>query len=671
MKAKKKVIATALLSGACIYLSDVPSLVDEEKVKVKAAMVEQEVNPLPTALTPLEPIFSDITSRAETPMITLFDRPYPNSKYLTGKGIPGATLSARVGGAGPSSEVGSVKVSPDGNFSINVGEALKDCRGNVYIVQIIDGKESPPKYLTVDLHNLAPENVSSPTVATNITSNTTKIIGKAEPEAIIIVKSNSLGLWIGDGRADKNGNFEVTIPSQLALVKLHFQQISKGIASSIRTTQVAQGLRPVHTLSPVKEGDTKVTGKGTAGATVRVKVGSIEIGNGKVDSQGNFNVAIDKQLEGTKLSITQANGDDESEAVVVTVGKSTQLEAVAITTHYVGATYLRGTAPAGATKVTLKVGGKNIRTVDVATDNSFRIYANDVAGLKQVGTIFELVAQDASGQLSKVATSTVEEVPVPELDAFKIGQTHVTGKVAKGMTRISLYDKTGKLLRNGEINADGTFRILASDLPALRFVGDTFTVTVTSATGVISKASEGIIEQDGSIAAAPTITDYYLDDTYITGKVSAGATKIFLRINGKAVRGGTIAADGSYRIYANSLAELKLIGATFEVVTQDANNKYSEVAKGEVRGMSAPTVAPYRSGQINITGTVSKEAAKISVYDKAGTLIRNGQINADGTFRIYVSGVAAFQVAGDSFTVRAFNANGSKSSETRVVILPK
>ncbi|MBC1475929.1 hypothetical protein HB852_15035 [Listeria grandensis] len=671
MKAKKKVIATALLSGACIYLADAPSLVDEEKVK--AAMVEQEVTPFSTALTPLEPIFSDIMPRAEdTPMISFFDQPYSNSTHLTGQGIPGATVSARVGGAGPTFEVRNVKVSADGNFSINVGEALKDHRGNVYIVQIINGKESLPKYLTVDLHNLAPEDISSPTVATNITSNTTKIIGKAEPEAVVNVSNDkALGVSIGVGRADKNGNFEVTIPRQFALVKLNLQQISKGVPGKIVNIQVAQGLNQVQSLSPVKEGDTKVTGKGKVGATVRVKVDGIEIGNGKVDSQGNFNVAINKQLEGTKLSITQANGDDESEAVVVTVGKSTQLEAVAITTHYVGATYLRGTAPAGATKVTLKVGGKNVRTVDVATDNSFRIYANDVAGLKQVGTIFEVVAQDASGQLSKVATSTVEEVPVPELDAFKIGQTHVTGKVAKGMTRISLYDKTGKLLRNGEINADGTFRILASDLPALRFVGDTFTVTVTSATGVISKASEGIIEQDGSIAAAPTITDYYLDDTYITGKVSAGATKIFLRINGKAVRGGTIAADGSYRIYANSLAELKLIGATFEVVTQDANNKYSEVAKGEVRGMSAPTVAPYRSGQINITGTVSKEAAKISVYDKAGTLIRNGQINADGTFRIYVSGVAAFQVAGDSFTVRAFNANGSKSSETRVVILPK
>ncbi|MBC6314434.1 Ig-like domain-containing protein [Listeria grandensis] len=748
MNKKGKMVATALLSGAFVCLLDDSSLVDDEKLKVKAAMMEQEVNPLTQSATPLESIFSnidvygvdqvsdvsivrersewisgkgirgaavrvrvgnteigngrvtafgtfdfkivaqkagtklsivqvvdgeesiplEITVRGEaTPAVSMLDRPYLNSKILTGQGIPGAIVSARINGT----EIGQARVYPDGNFEIPLNQSLANLfpGTRVAVFQIRNDEESLANE-SIPYASSAPD-VSILTVTSSITTNTTKITGRAEPGALVNVRVAPIGTRIGGGRADLNGNFEIYIPKQAVFRQLDFNQVSKGIASIYSGITVSQGIGKVGSIGIVKANDTKVIGKGTPGATVRVKVGDTEIGKNEVDSQGNFSVGINKQVEGTKLSITQASGTDESDAVVVTVEKSTQLPAVTLTTHYAGATYLRGVAPAGATKVTLKIDGKNVRTVDVAADNSFRIYANDVAGLKQVGTIFEVVAQDADGQLSEVAASTVEEVPVAELDAFNVGHTHVTGKVAKGMTRVSLYDKAGTLLRHGEINADGAFRILASDLPALRVVGDTFTVKVTSATGVVSNASVGTVGQDQTIAAAPTIANYLLGDTYITGKVSAGATKVFLRIDGKAVRGGTIAADGSYRIYANDLPALKLVGAIFEVVTQDANNKYSEVAKGEVLGMPAPTVLPYRAGQAYVNGTVSEEAARISVHDKAGTLLRNGQINTDGTFRIYVSGVAALQIAGDRFIVRAFNANGTKTSETSVVILPK
>lgn len=342
------------------------------------------------------------------------------------------------------------------------------------------------------------------------------------------------------------------------------------------------------------------------------------------------------------------------------------MEKPTISTHYIGATYLRGIAP-DAAKVRLSIAGKLIRIVDVAQDHSFRIYANDIAAFKTPGTILEVTAQHENGAYSETVTSTVKEFKAPTLDDYSVGQKYITGTVADGTSRISLYSKTGILLRNGQMEADGTFKITANDLPALQIAGDSFTVKAVTASGVISDATQGMIEAE-ILAAAPTVKAYYVNDTYITGNVSERAVRVFLRVNGRALRGGTIAPDGSYRIYANDIVELKQSASTFEVVAQDVNNRYSEVATSGVKSIPAPLINLYRAGQTYITGSVTNKAARVSVYDKTGKLLRNGQVYADGTFRIYVSGVPELQMAGNSLIVKTFTANGERNGEASQIV---
>ncbi|MBC2208003.1 Ig-like domain-containing protein [Listeria booriae] len=345
--------------------------------------------------------------------------------------------------------------------------------------------------------------------------------------------------------------------------------------------------------------------------------------------------------------------------IAANVSKGT--EKLAINTHYIGATYIRGTAP-DAVKVRLSIAGKLIRSVDVAKDHSFKIYANDIAELKTSGTILGITAQNKNGEFSEMVTSEVKELKAPTLNAYRAGQKYIAGTVAEGTSRISLYNKAGVLLRNGQIEADGTFRITANDLPALQVAGDSFTVKAITASGVISDATKGTIEAE-VLAAAPTIKGYYLNDTYITGNVSERGVRVFLRVNGRALRGGTIASDGSYRIYANDIVELKRTGATFEVVTQDIDNRYSEVAKNSVQSMPTPKVDLYRAGQTYITGSIQNKATRVGVYDKAGRLLRNGQVYENGTFRIYVSGVPELQIVGDNLIIKTFNADGERNGE--------
>ncbi|MBC1553990.1 hypothetical protein HB901_14785 [Listeria booriae] len=500
-----------------------------------------------------------------------------------------------------------------------------------------------------------------------VTTNSTKVKGKGAVGATVSVKENNKE--IGTGVVDENGDFEITIPKQTEGSQLSITQSRKDTTSDATEITVAKGLDKVSEISTVTTESTTLTGKGSPEATISVKAKGVEIGTAKVTSNGEFTVDIAKQEEGTELFITQSKDGDESEATKITVGNAL-LKEPTISTHYVGATYLTVKAPERAEKVILRIGGKTIRTMNVTAPNqTLRFYVNDLPALKTPGATFEFVAQDSKGRDGEVATGTVKEVPEPTVATYKLGGVHITGRVGTDITRISLYDKAGLLLRNGQIEADGTFKILATNLPALQIVGNTFSVRATTASGAIGEAVEGMVHP-GVLSAAPTIVDYYVTDSYMTGKVAPNAVKVFLRIDGRNVRIGTIAADGTFRIYTNDLPELKEVGAQFEVVTQDANYFYSEIAAGSTNFIEAPVVSTFRAGQSYINGTVAKGVTRVSVSDKSGTLLRYGQVYENGTFRIYAVGLDALQTAGEIFIVRAHNANGNRSEETKVTIQP-
>ncbi|MBC1475930.1 hypothetical protein HB852_15040 [Listeria grandensis] len=322
-----------------------------------------------------------------------------------------------------------------------------------------------------------------PVELSTLTTNSTKVTGKGAAGATVIAKV--AGTEIGRGTVDSNGKFEVTIPKQVEGTRVAVTQTKNNVASEAVEIVVAKGLEKLTAISAVTTGSTKVTGKGHPGATVKVRVAGTEIGTGTVGADGNFEVTIKPQTVGTELVINQTKDGDESDSVKVTV--VAQLGAPSIVEFYVGTAYLHGTAPTGAVQVTLRIAGKDIRTSNVAADGTYRIYANDVAALKIVGTAFEVIAHDADGNDSKVATSTVMGLlPAPVVATYHAGQSYVTGTVSHDVTRISIYDKAGTLLRNGQVNADGTFRIYVGGVPALQIVGDTFSVKAFNEHGTSS-----------------------------------------------------------------------------------------------------------------------------------------------------------------------------------------
>lgn len=309
-----------------------------------------------------------------------------------------------------------------------------------------------------------------------------KVTGKGSSGASVQVTVE--GILAGTTIVDNTGNFEVLILRQIEGEKLAITQTKNGISSVAAETTVIRGLDKPSNSNIVTTNSTKVTGKGTPNATIKIKVNGIEIGTGKVDTNGNFDVTIPKQVVGTKLTITQLDSTDESEPVVITVING-QLAPPTISDYYLNVTYIRGEVPKGAVKITLVIDGVLARVGTISADGKYIIYANDIAALKETGKKFEVVATDASGQLSEAAEGEVKDLANPIVTPYRVGQAYVTGTVRVGTERIAVCDSAGVVLHNGQINEDGTYRIYVTGLAPLQTIGNRFIVRAFTA-GVVS-----------------------------------------------------------------------------------------------------------------------------------------------------------------------------------------
>ncbi|MBC6300778.1 Ig-like domain-containing protein [Listeria booriae] len=577
---------------------------------------------------------------------------------ITGKGSPSATISVNLKAAITRAQaIGTTTVDKDGNFELIIEQAL-DAQ-QLLITQSKNDLSSTPTEVT------AVKGLDKLSEISTVTTNSTKVTGKGSPNATVSIKVDETE--IGTSQVDANGDFAVTIEKQAEGTKLTLTQQNAEDQSAAVESTVVKGIEKVTEINKLSTHSTKVTGKGIAGSTISVKVNGTEIGTATTNDTGDFEITIPKQAEGSKLAITQSIAGDESEVVEVTIIKG--LAAPVINDYFVGSAYIRGTAPAEAVKIALIVDNKEIRSVNVAANGTYSIYGNDVATLQKEGATFSIVARDSNNLVSEIATSEVKSLPAPTLNRYQVGQTNVTGLVAEGVTRIAVYDKSGKLLRYGQINADRTFKIYVEDQEAFRVAGESFTVRAFNASGAISSPVQGTIESHGLVA--PTVNDFYLNSAYIKGTASTGATRVRLSVAGVAIRVAAVSSDGSYSIYVNDVVALKQVGATFEISALDGNNVASEAVTGVVKGLEPPVVNPYRVSHSYVTGTVSKEVKRISIFDKAGVILKNGQVYADGTFKIYVNSIEALQVVGDSFTVKAFGENGSVSDGTVGIIQAK
>ncbi|MBC2034624.1 Ig-like domain-containing protein [Listeria booriae] len=399
---------------------------------------------------------------------------------ISGTASPGADVAVWTGAVAPAANVKSDPITGQwtANVSALVGGNTVQVRASLGLNQIKDSIRYGIELATLtELRAI-------------IAGERVKVTGNGSPGATLNVKAG--GNLVGTTTINDTGKFELFIMRTVEGEKLAVSQTKNGINSIVSETQVLKGLDTPSEVNIVTANSTKVSGKGKPGATVSVKVNGQEIGTGQVSNDGSFEVTIPTQVEGTKLYITQKEDEDESASIVVTV-ISAQLTKPTIDDYYVNGTYIRGTTPAGAVRVTLTIDGTVIKIGTINPDGKYAIYANDIAALKVAGTNFEIFVTDVHGQRSEVATGTVKGLSNLMVNPYRAGQANVTGTVEENVERIAVYDKAGTILRYGQINADGTFRIYVSGFAAMQVVGDNFTVRALNSTGIIAQATATIL----------------------------------------------------------------------------------------------------------------------------------------------------------------------------------
>lgn len=230
----------------------------------------------------------------------------------------------------------------------------------------------------------------------------------------------------------------------------------------------------------------------------------------------------------------------------------------------------------------------------------------------------------------------------------------------------------GKTIRTVDVGANGTYKVYVNDNAAMSVSGTSFHAYAIDANGKTGDKATSTVKERTVVVAPPTINDYIVDGGYVTGKAAAPATKVTISTGGKDIRTGDVAADGTFKIYVNDNADMKVVGKEFTAIAKDVVGNVSKPTTSTVKGatLAKPTIDAYYAGQEYVTGKTDKATSKIGLYDKAGNLLRYGAVDAaTGTYKIYASDKASMRVVGDTFTVKAIDTAGTATAPTTSTIL--
>ncbi|WMX58054.1 Ig-like domain-containing protein [Peribacillus sp. R9-11] len=249
-------------------------------------------------------VIKDVTA----PSIPTVNTVYDNATVITGKAESNAKVYATVG----SKKIGET-AAKNGQYTIKIA---KQKAGTTIVVYAKDtsGNKSGSKTVKV-IDKTAP---SIPTV-NNVYDNATVITGKAELNAKVYAMVGSKK--IGETTA-KNGQYTIKIAKQKAgtTIVVYAKDTSGNKSGSKKVKVIDKTAPSVPTVNKITSKTVTVTGKGEKGASIYIYNGSKKIGQGIVDSRGNFKVKIKAQKKGSSLKVyAQDKSGNKSKSKTVKV----------------------------------------------------------------------------------------------------------------------------------------------------------------------------------------------------------------------------------------------------------------------------------------------------------------------------------------------------------------
>ncbi|HGP0219352.1 TPA: Ig-like domain-containing protein [Pseudomonas aeruginosa] len=525
-----------------------------------------------------------------------------NGNLLNGTAEPGSTVTLTDGNGNP---IGQTTADGSGNWSFTPGSQLPN--GTVVNVTASDaaGNTSLPATTTVDS--------SLPSIPQVDPSNGSVISGTADAGNTIIITDGN-GNPIGQVTADGSGNWSFTpgIPLPDGTV-VNVVARSPSNVDSAPAVITVDGVAPAAPVIDPSNG-TEISGTAEAGATVILTDGGGNpIGQVTADGSGNWSFT-----PGTPLANgTVINAVAQDPAGNTSGPTSTTVDAVAPATPVVNpsnGSVIAGTAEAGATVILTDGGGNPIgqATADGSGNWSFTP-GTPLAN----GSVDNAVAQDAAGNTSGPASTTVDSVApaTPVLDPSN--GTVISGTAEAGATVI-LTDGGGNPI--GQATADGSGNW--SFTPGTPLTNGTVINAV--AQDAAGNTSGPVSTTVDAVAPATPVIDPS-NGVELSGTAEPGVRVILTDGNGNPI--GQTLADGSGN-WSFTPGTPLANGTVVNAVAQDPAGNTSGPASTTVDTVAPATPVINASNGSVITGT-AEVGAKVILTDGNGNPI--GETTADGS----------------------------------------
>ncbi|HBN9882154.1 TPA: BapA prefix-like domain-containing protein [Pseudomonas aeruginosa] len=508
-----------------------------------------------------------------------------NGNLLNGTAEPGSTVTLTDGNGNP---IGQTTADGSGNWSFTPGSQLPN--GTVVNVTASDaaGNTSAPATTTVDS--------SLPSIPQVDPSNGSVISGTADAGNTIIITDGN-GNPIGQVTADGSGNWSFT----------------PGIPLPDGTVVTVDGVAPAAPVIDPSNG-TEISGTAEAGATVILTDGGGNpIGQATADGSGNWTFTPSTPLaNGTVINaVAQDPAGNTSGPASVTVDAIAPPAPVIDPSNGV---VISGTAEAGATVILTDGNGNPIG--QVTADGSGNWSFTPGTPLAN-GSVINALAQDAAGNTSGPASTTVDSVApaTPVLDPSN--GTVISGTAEAGATVI-LTDGGGNPI--GQATADGSGNW--SFTPGTPLTNGTVINAV--AQDAAGNTSGPVSTTVDAVAPATPVIDPS-NGVELSGTAEPGVRVILTDGNGNPI--GQTLADGSGNWTFTPGTPLAN-GTVVNAVAQDPAGNTSGPASTTVDTVAPATPVINASNGSVITGT-AEVGAKVILTDGNGNPI--GETTADGS----------------------------------------
>ncbi|WP_088810814.1 MULTISPECIES: Ig-like domain-containing protein [Listeria] len=502
------------------------------------------------------------------------------------------------------------------------------------------------------------------TTLNDLTTTSTKATGTAEPNADIEIKVGDK--VIGSGKVDSNGNFSIDIPTQEvgtvveAVATLGDQSSSD---TTIVTEEVVNLEKP--TIDDYIVNDGFVTGTAPEGATEIWIYDSADtsgnpINKVPVNEDGTYSAYVNNSDKmhnvGNVFTVVAKAGSSESSENSVVLPR--KLGAPTINPYLVNAGYVKGTAPKGATTITVyDHEGKKIREVPVNEDGTYSVYVNDNELMHTVGNYFTVEASDGHGGKGSNRDTVRERknLAKPTIDPYYVGTGTVTG-TAVGAQYVTAYDKDNQFIKQVPVKADGTYAIYVNDNKNMNVIGNAFKVVAKDENWTTSEATSTVLGEE--VVLKPL--DYTIGEGLVTGSYEGtGVTKIELIVDGQRRNGQVNTADKTFEIWAQDI--VTSVDQDVYVLTTVGGIEYKQ--KVNVIQKSTITAKDFvaTANEGCVIGSFDGGIQKVVLFVD-GKETRNGQVDLqNGTFKVY-----AADYTGRKLEVSGQTSNGKELARATV-----